>query len=164
MRAEMRRVSLRLGLCLVAAGATLGGCASAPPARVEAISVPGGWPVPAGLAVLASSYAEDRGRRRHQGIDLAAPRDTPVRATADGVVIFAERSGNSGRLVVIEHGGGWETRYAHLRRIRVERGQRVVRGEEIGTVGRSGNASGAHLHYEVRHGGQPLDPWNTLRR
>ncbi len=149
---------------IVVAAVVVGGCASAPPPRTEAISVPGGWPVPPGLAVVTSSFAEARGRRHHQGLDLAAPEGTPVLATADGLVTLAERSGVSGRLIVIEHGGGWETRYAHLRRIDVERGQRVARGQEIGTVGRSGNATGAHLHYEVRHAGLPLDPWPTLRR
>jgi murein DD-endopeptidase MepM/ murein hydrolase activator NlpD len=149
---------------IVVAAVVLGGCASAPPPRTEAISVPGGWPLPSGLAVVTSSFAEARGLRHHQGLDLAAPEGTPVLATADGIVTLAERSGDSGRLVVIQHGGGWETRYAHLRRIGVERGQRVARGEQIGTVGRSGNASGAHLHYEVRCDGLPLDPWPTLRR
>jgi len=113
---------------------------------------------------VTSSFAEARGARRHQGLDLAAAKGTPVRATADGVVTVAGRSGDWGRLVVIEHGGGWETRYAHLSHIRVERGERVARGQEIGTVGRSGNATGDHLHYEVRHADQPLDPWPTLRR
>lgn len=158
----MLRTGLVLGI--VTATALVAGCASAPPPRAEAISVPGGWPLPSGLAVVTSTFAEIRGRRHHQGLDLAAPEGTPVLATADGLVTFANRSGASGRLVVIEHGGGWETRYAHLRRIQVERGQRVARGEEIGTVGHSGNASGAHLHYEVRHAGRPLDPWPTLRR
>jgi murein DD-endopeptidase MepM/ murein hydrolase activator NlpD len=150
---------------IVVAAVVLGGCASAPPPQVrETISVPGGWPLPAHLAVVTSSFAEARGPRRHQGLDLAAPKGTSVRATAGGVVTLADRSGDWGRLVVIEHGGGWETRYAHLSHLRVERGERVVRGQEIGTVGRTGNATGYHLHYEVRQAGQALDPWPTLRR
>jgi murein DD-endopeptidase MepM/ murein hydrolase activator NlpD len=87
-----------------------------------------------------------------------------VRATAGGVVDAAGRSGDFGKLVVVNHGGGWETRYAHLRRVKVEPGDRISRGAEIGTVGRTGNATGDHLHYEVRHHGAPIDPWPTFHR
>jgi murein DD-endopeptidase MepM/ murein hydrolase activator NlpD len=73
-------------------------------------------------------------------------------------VIFAGKSGAFGRLVVVDHGGGWETRYAHLKSIEVKKGKRVDRGRTIGTVGKSGNASGYHLHYEVRRHGKPVDP------
>ena len=83
-------------------------------------------------------------------------------ATADGRVTFAGKSGAYGRLVVIDHGGGWETRYAHLHRIGVDDGDRVRRGDRLGTVGHSGNASGDHLHYEVRRHGVPVDPRPTL--
>jgi murein DD-endopeptidase MepM/ murein hydrolase activator NlpD len=157
---------LRAGLVvgIVAGTVMVAGCASTPPPTTSAISVPGGWPLPDALAVVTSSFAEPRGRRHHLGLDLAAPKGTAVLATAAGEVTFADRSGDWGRLVVIEHGGGWETRYAHLSRIRVDRGDLVARGTEIGTVGRTGNATGYHLHYEVRHADQPLDPWPTLRR
>ena len=66
------------------------------------------------------------------------------------------------RMVVLDHGNGWETRYAHLHRIRVEEGDRVRRGRKLGTVGHSGNAGGNHLHYEVRRRGLPIDPRPTL--
>jgi len=92
------------------------------------------------------------------------PRGTRVSATADGVVTFAARSGDYGRMVVIDHGGGWETRYAHLHRIRVEQGDRVHRGNAVGTVGHSGNASGNHVHYEIRYRGVVVDPGPTLGR
>jgi murein DD-endopeptidase MepM/ murein hydrolase activator NlpD len=100
----------------------------------------------------------------HQGIDLAAPKGTPVSATAAGKVVFAGRSGRFGRLVVIDHGGAYETRYAHLKKIKADAGERVERGEVIGTVGRSGNATGYHLHYEVRREGVPVDPRPFLGR
>jgi murein DD-endopeptidase MepM/ murein hydrolase activator NlpD len=67
-------------------------------------------------------------------------------------------------MVVIDHGGGWETRYAHLHRIKVDRGDRVKRGKVVGSVGHSGNASGNHVHYEIRHGGVAVDPRPTLDR
>jgi murein DD-endopeptidase MepM/ murein hydrolase activator NlpD len=81
-----------------------------------------------------------------------------VWATADGKVVVAERDGAYGRTVVIDHGNGFSTRYAHLRRIKVARGDRVRWGDTVGTVGKSGRASGSHLHYEVRRNGAPLDP------
>ena len=84
-------------------------------------------------------------------------------ATADGVVAFAGRSGDYGRMVALDHGNGWETRYAHLHRIKVEKGDRIRRGRTLGTVGHSGNAGGNHLHYEVRRGGVPINPRPTLQ-
>jgi murein DD-endopeptidase MepM/ murein hydrolase activator NlpD len=128
------------------------------------VEVPSGWPIPAAKATVTSVFGSPRGRSRHQGIDLAAPSGTVVHATAGGEVTFAGRSGDFGRLVVVDHGGGWETRYAHLKTVKVDPGNVVARGAKIGTVGRSGNATGDHLHYEVRHDGTPLDPWPTLGR
>jgi len=124
----------------------------------ESAAVPRGWPVPRDAAVVTSVFGVDRGRSRHEGIDLSAPAGTRVVATADGVVSTAERWGDFGRLVVIDHGAGWQTRFAHLKRIRVKKGERVTRGEVVGTVGKSGNATGNHLHYEIRHHGTPVDP------
>ncbi len=60
--------------------------------------------------------------------------------------------------MVVAHGGGWQTRYAHLKRIKVKEGKKIDRGDVIGTVGKSGNATGNHLHYEVRRHGNPVDP------
>jgi murein DD-endopeptidase MepM/ murein hydrolase activator NlpD len=149
------------GLALLAMSA-LAGCAGSRPEA--AATVPSGWPLPGDVGVVSSSFGAPRGRSTHQGVDFSAPRGTRVLATADGVVTFAGRSGDYGRMVVLDHGGGWETRYAHLHRIRVEEGDRVRRGRELGTVGHSGNAGGSHLHYEVRRGGVPIDPRPTLGR
>ena len=140
----------------------LQGCASGRRAT-EVENVPSGWPVPRASAVVTSEFGAPRGRSRHEGIDLSAPAGTPVTATADGVVGFAGRSGDFGRLVIIDHGAGWQTRYAHLKRIKVKKGKKVARGEVIGTVGKSGNATGNHLHYEVRRDGRAVDPRPYLR-
>lgn len=134
----------------------LSGCASAP--RRGAVSIPDGWPVNPKVASISSPFGARRGGSGHQGIDLSAPRGTPVWAAADGKVVVAEREGAFGRTVVIDHGNGYTTRYAHLKRIKVEHGRRVKRGDVIGTVGASGNASGPHLHYEVLRDGAPVDP------
>jgi murein DD-endopeptidase MepM/ murein hydrolase activator NlpD len=101
--------------------------------------------------------------RLHEGIDLAGPVGTPVYATADGVVIEAGWRAGYGRLVRIQHDFGVETRYGHLNAIRVEVGQRVSRGERIGDMGNSGRSTGPHLHYEIRVGGDVIDPMIYIR-
>jgi murein DD-endopeptidase MepM/ murein hydrolase activator NlpD len=99
----------------------------------------------------------------HTGVDIAAPTGTGVRATADGVVILAERMGGYGRLVVVEHGNGIQTYYAHLSRMNVIPGQEIRRGEAVGGVGSSGRVTGSHLHYEVRIAGNPVNPYRYLK-
>lgn len=96
--------------------------------------------------------------RMHNGTDFAAKHGTPIYATADGVVTHAEWLSGYGRLVKIEHEFGIETRYAHLSRIRVREGQRVSRGDRIGDMGNTGRSTGTHLHYEVRVGGEAVNP------
>jgi len=84
-------------------------------------------------------------------------------ATADGIVVRAERMGSLGRTVSILHRFGYVTRYAHLAKILVEEGQVVERGDVVGQVGHSGRATGYHLHYEVRRNGKARNPFNYLR-
>jgi len=98
----------------------------------------------------------------HTGIDLAVPVGTPVRATADGVVSTAGWSGEYGKLVVLDHGNGLETYYAHLSQFMVVAGQEVHRGEVIALSGCSGRATGPHMHYEVRLHGTPVNPYRYL--
>jgi len=93
---------------------------------------------------------------------MTAPKGTKVRSTADGRVTFAGRSGDFGRLVVVEHANGYETRYAHLKSMSVNKGKKLKRGAVVGTVGESGNATGPHLHYEVRLQGTPVNPRSYL--
>ena len=99
----------------------------------------------------------------HKGVDISAPIGTIVRDTADGVVVQAEMvAGGYGRLIIIDHGGGLQTYYAHLSRIQVRAGQEVHRGEVIGLVGTSGRTTAPHLHYEVHVGGTPVNPHKYL--
>ena len=98
------------------------------------------------------------GMRAHKGIDLPAPTGTPIHASADGVVSKADWSGGYGLLVELEHGAAMETRYGHMSRIAVAEGQRVRKGDVIGYVGSTGRSTGAHLHYEVRIGGDAVNP------
>ena len=88
-------------------------------------------------------------RQLHAGIDIANDRGTPVYATAEGIVSFAGRSGQSGNLIRVDHVSGYQTRYAHLDRILVRPGESVYKGQIIAQIGNTGVATGFHLHYEV---------------
>ncbi len=100
----------------------------------------------------------------HRGIDIAAPIGTPVRASSGGTVIMADFNKNGyGNLVVIEHEKELVTYYGHLDRIQVVRGQNVEAGEVIGALGKTGQTTGPHLHFEVRRGGTAYDPEEYLK-
>ena len=123
---------------------------------IAAQKMPFGMPVKSGFR-FTSGYGYRWGRM-HNGTDFAAPIGTPVYAPADGVVVSAAWSSGYGRLIKIQHEFGIETRYAHLSRMNVQKGQRVSRGDRIGDIGNSGRSTGPHLHYEVRVGGKPINP------
>lgn len=100
---------------------------------------------------------------RHNGLDFIVPRGTPVYAPADGMVEKTRTSGKGdGNTVLLEHEGGWQTRYCHLSEIKVRDGQKVRKGQLIGVSGMSGDAFAPHLHYEVLHYGRPVNPVNCI--
>ena len=98
----------------------------------------------------------------HTGVDLEAATGTPVHVTADGVVTSAGWSGAYGKLVVVDHGNGIETYYAHLSEFRVLPGEEVQRGQVIALSGGTGRVTGPHMHYEVRLRGTPVNPYKYL--
>lgn len=99
----------------------------------------------------------------HDGIDITAPRDAPVRAAAAGTVIFAENEPDQfGNLVIIDHGKGWHSAYSSLSRITVRKGLTVVQGERVGLVGDTGVSRRTELHFELRKDGKPVDPAGEL--
>ena len=104
-------------------------------------------------------------KRLHTGIDMAAPQGTPVYAAESGVVTVAQSWSGYGNCIIIDHGGGLMTLYAHLKPggILVEKGQEVKKGDKIGLVGMTGTATGYHLHFEVRKNGEPVDPEPYLK-
>jgi murein DD-endopeptidase MepM/ murein hydrolase activator NlpD len=104
------------------------------------------------------------GNRFHGGIDIAADHGTQVVAARGGIVLRAGWGGVYGLFVAIDHGGGWETRYAHLSRIDVVEGERLRQGSILGLVGSTGASTGPHLHFEIRHEGRALDPLGYLGR
>jgi hypothetical protein len=99
----------------------------------------------------------------HTGVDVATDYGAPVHATADGVVMIAENHAGYGRLVVVDHGFGITTWYAHLSSFSAIAGARVKRGEVIGYTGISGRSTGPHVHYEVRVNNAPVNPWRYMR-
>ena len=111
---------------------------------------------------VSSPFGRRRGRL-HAGIDLRAARGTQIRASAAGRVKYSGYNRGYGHMIVIDHGGGIETAYAHNQRNMVQRGQRVQQGTIIATVGRSGNATGYHVHFEFRKHGRALDPVRHLQ-
>ena len=98
-------------------------------------------------------------RKMHTGIDFGARRGTPIYATGEGKVIRVEhKKGGYGKNVVIDHGFGYQTLYGHMSKIKTKVGKKVKRGEIIGLVGSSGTSTSPHVHYEVLHKGQKINP------
>jgi murein DD-endopeptidase MepM/ murein hydrolase activator NlpD len=111
---------------------------------------------------LSSRYGWRRGER-HEGIDISSRPGTPVRAAEAGRVIYSGWLGGYGRVVIVKHAGRYSTVYAHNRKNRVKKGEFVERGDVLAEVGSSGNASGPHLHFEVRNDRRPEDPLRHLQ-
>lgn len=127
-------------------------------------STPQGWPtkgwVTSYFGMRKSPYT---GRlKKHEGLDIAANTGTPVITTADGVVARVETSSGYGKTVVIDHGYGYRTLYAHNSKFLVKRGQKVSRGDKIAEVGNTGRSTGPHVHYEILLNGVTIDPRKTL--
>jgi murein DD-endopeptidase MepM/ murein hydrolase activator NlpD len=99
----------------------------------------------------------------HTGVDVAADYGAPVHATADGVVVTADTHTGYGRVVIVEHGFGLTTWYAHLSAYAVVAGTHIKRGEVIGYAGISGRSTGPHVHYEVRVNNAPVNPWRYMK-
>jgi murein DD-endopeptidase MepM/ murein hydrolase activator NlpD len=128
--------------------------------------VPSVWPV---NGRLLSRYGERTDPfsgegEYHTGVDISASMGTPVHAAADGVVSQAGYMSGYGKMVVIDHGNGMSTRYAHLSRFDVVPGQEIHRGDVLARSGATGKVTSPHLHFEVRRGGVPMNPMNFLNR
>lgn len=149
---------LKVGTTLVLPGASL--------RTVPVVSRSSGfkWPI---QGSLTSSYGwrihPMTGQQAfHDGLDIAAGSGTPIGAAAGGTVKYAGWLGGYGRLVIIDHGDGLETRYAHMSSINVSKGQVVSAGHTIGYVGQTGDATGPHVHFEIRKNGRTLNPRDYL--
>ncbi|WP_027714429.1 M23 family metallopeptidase [Desulfuromonas sp. TF] len=125
---------------------------------------PQGWPIKGWVTSdFGMRNSPFTGKRKmHEGLDVAARTGTPVFATADGIISKAETAPGYGKLVIIDHGYGYKTYFAHNSKIFVKVGQRIKRGDKIAAVGNTGSSTGSHLHYEVRRNGVPLNPRKYL--
>lgn len=130
------------------------------PARELRMAVPAGGVVSSGYGPRIHPVAGVP--EFHAGLDFAVPEGAPVRAAEWGVVVVTGRVGDYGNVVVVDHGGGVATVYAHLSRCLAVPGQRVARGDVVGLAGSTGLSTGAHLHFEVRVWGRPEDPAGWL--
>ncbi len=124
--------------------------------------------VPVTNGYLTSSFGKrrdpiNRKWAMHYGLDFGGPKKSPIYVTAPGVVKFAGRKGRYGKVVIIDHGAGLETVYAHLHTSLVRRGEKVDHRQKIGLMGSSGRSTGTHLHYEVRFRGKPMNPMNFIK-
>jgi murein DD-endopeptidase MepM/ murein hydrolase activator NlpD len=130
-------------------------------------SQPSIWPVDGKLMLSSFGNRTDPFSGEgafHKGVDISSTTGTPVRATADGIVIYSAFESGYGRLIVVDHGHGVQTYYAHLSKFEVRTGQELRRGEIVGRVGSSGRVTAPHLHYEVRVGGVPQNPYRYLAK
>ena len=130
------------------------------------LATPFGMPV---TGTLSSPYGSRRHpvrdeQRFHTGVDISVPVDTGVRTTANGIVSFAGWTEGSGIVVVVEHGHGFSTAYAHNRKAQVRVGDRVDRGDVIAMSGSTGVSTGPHVHYEIWKNGRHVDPVAFLAR
>lgn len=117
------------------------------------------WPA---VGTITGWYGERRGRSRHPGTDIDGETGQPVVAAAAGTVVWAGAApagyGGYGIVVIVEHGDGVQTLYAHLSAVAAAVGQAVVAGDRLGSIGSTGHSTGSHLHFEVRRGGAVTDP------
>ncbi|MBI3926124.1 MAG: M23 family metallopeptidase [Armatimonadetes bacterium] len=147
------------------AGGAGGAAAAAAPAAAPAgapATGRGGFSKPLDNYKVTSEFGP-RGSENHGGIDLAAPTGTPVKAAKDGTVsISRDDSTGYGSWIEIKHDDGSSTRYGHLSARDAQVGQRVAGGQVIGKVGSTGRSTGPHLHFEIRQGGQAVDPKQYL--
>jgi murein DD-endopeptidase MepM/ murein hydrolase activator NlpD len=120
--------------------------------------------IPASQGRITSRYGNRKDpfnfkKTFHSGIDIAAPLNTEIFAAADGIVSHAGPNGGYGLVVTIDHGNTYETLYAHLNRIDVKVGEKVIKGDVIGGMGTTGRSTGVHLHYELKRNGEHIDPY-----
>ncbi len=128
----------------------------------EEIRLTGKWQWPL-KHVEVSSHFGHRGRKFHQGIDLRAPIGTPVMAANDGVVVYVgSKIRGYGRMIVLKHENNFYSVYSHHSKNLVKIGKRVNRGDKIALSGKSGRASGPHLHFEIRQGTESYNPYYAI--
>lgn len=120
------------------------------------------WPVGKDGRIVISGFGP-RGKGVHHGLDIKAPKNSAVIAVASGTVTYSDTERGYGKVVKIDHGNGYATTYAHLQENPVKVGQKIKQGQQIGSVGATGNATTPHVHFEIHQNGKPIDPTPFLR-
>lgn len=123
--------------------------------------------LPVGESIVTSPFGYrlnpiSGNREFHEGVDLLAPEDAPILAVGTGRVVYAGKYRGYGNIIVIRHARGITSHYAHCKSVGVRFGRYVTGGEVIGAVGKTGKATGYHLHFEIRRNGRPVDPLSTI--
>jgi murein DD-endopeptidase MepM/ murein hydrolase activator NlpD len=118
------------------------------------------WPISGRI----NSLFGPRGSSFHDGVDIGAPQGTPIRAIEEGEVLYSDRLRGYGNIVILRHGDGFVSVYAHNETNRVREGQQVARGETIARVGSTGRVTGPHLHFEIRRHNKAQDPLHYMPR
>lgn len=136
-----------------------GPAAAAPHSSQEAFTL--AWPVD---SVQINRGYQVYKKRPHWGVDLGGHKGLPIRASHQGRVIYAGTQFKGyGKMVLVEYNNRWATLYAHLSKVTVKQGEYVLQGQKVGEMGRTGHATGVHLHFELMHDKQPVDPLTYLR-
>ncbi len=120
------------------------------------------WPVPGGR--ILSYFGERRSGHRHTGVDIRGRRDQEVLAVRSGRVLYSSSMRDYGRTIILDHGDGLRSLYAHNSKLLVQKGQQVHRGQAVARIGQTGNATTEHCHFEIRRGEVPVDPLPYLRQ
>ena len=128
----------------------------------EARGLTWSWPVPGGE--ILSYFGERRSGHRHTGVDIRGRKGQEVLAVRSGRVLYSSSMRDYGRTVILDHGDGLRSLYAHNSKLLVQKGQQVYRGQAIARVGRTGNATTEHCHFEIRRDEVPVDPLPYLRQ
>lgn len=150
---------LELVIPLPLAPASLATATSDAPLAPQTLSNDWIWPL---RGELGSQFGAKRRRHIHSGIDIRVPPGTEIRAARAGRVLFSGRDGDYGQLVVVDHGDGFSSLYSHNQQNLVREGDEIAQGDVIALSGQSGNATGPHLHFEIRTGSKPVDPTSLL--
>ncbi len=136
---------------------------------IESNYIPSGNPIKTKTARITSFYGMRKHpiykkKIKHKGLDISCPKGTNVHSTADGFVMFASYSRTYGKWIKIYHNDEYSTIYAHLSNINIKEGQKIRKGDIIGTVGNSGISNGYHLHYEIILNNKKIDPFPYINR
>ncbi len=162
----MARTSLRwavaLAILLTQGGCAFGGGTLSPSERLSQGLSGMMWPLPVDRPALVTSPYGPRGQRHHDGLDISGDSGDPIYAAQAGTVTYSGWMNGYGNTVILDHGNGVTTLYGHANSLYVRRGQGVTRGEVIGAVGATGNATGDHVHFEIAWAGVAIDPRQML--